>query len=360
VAEETDKSERSEDPTQKKLEEAHKRGDVAKSQEVNTWFVILASTVGMGLLAPHSASQLALWCKGIFVRAGTMPVDSGALRALFMEAAMAVGSALLLPLALIVAAGIASNLVQHRPVWSLEPVTPKASKISPLRGFKRLFLSESLANFLKGILKLLIVGALMVVILWPEFDRLDTMIAVDVNALLGVTRDMSLKLLIGVVVLLTFVAGADFLYQRHRWFERQKMSVREVKEEFKQTEGDPAIKAKLREIRLQKARKRMMAKVPEASVIVTNPTHYSIALKYEAGMAAPVCLAKGTEAVALRIREVARENEIPIIENPPLARALYAEVELDRMIPEAHYRAVAEVIGFVMRQRRRGGWRPSR
>jgi flagellar biosynthetic protein FlhB len=360
VAEENDKSERSEDPTQKKLEEAHKRGDVAKSQEVNTWFVILASTVGIGLLAPHSATQLSLWFKGIFARAGTMPVDSNALRGLFVEGSMAVGAALLLPLALIVAAGIASNLVQHKPVWSLEPVTPKASKISPLRGFKRLFSSESLANFAKGIIKLLIVGALMVVILWPEFDRLDTMIAVDVNALLGVTLDMSMKLLIGVIVLLTFVAGADLLYQRHRWFERQRMSVREVKEEFKQTEGDPTIKAKLREIRLQKARKRMMAKVPEASVVITNPTHYSIALKYEAGMAAPVCLAKGTEATALRIREIARQNDIPIIENPPLARALYAEVELDQLIPEAHYRAVAEVIGFVMRQRRRGGWRPSR
>jgi flagellar biosynthetic protein FlhB len=360
MAEENDKSERTEDPTHKRLEDAHKRGDVAKSQEVNTWFVILASTVGMGLIAPHSASQLAQWFRGVLGEAGTMPVDSGALRDLFIEAALAVGGALMLPLALIVAAGIASNLVQHRVVWSVEPITPKASKISPLSGFKRLFSRDSLVNFIKGVLKLAIVGALMVAIVWPEFDRLDTLIAVDVNMLLGVTREMSMKLLIGVIVLLTFVAGADFLYQRHRWFERQKMSVREVKEEFKQTEGDPTIKAKLREIRLQKARKRMMARVPEASVVVTNPTHYSVALKYEAGMAAPVCLAKGTEAVALRIREVARENDIPIVENPPLARALYAEVELDQTIPEAHYRAVAEVIGFVMRQRRRGGWRPSR
>jgi flagellar biosynthetic protein FlhB len=314
----------------------------------------------MGLIAPHSASQLAHWFRNLLAGAGTMPVDSGALRELYVQASLAVGGALLLPLALIIAAGIASNLVQHRVTWSVEPITPKASKISPLSGFKRLFSRDSLVNFAKGVLKLVIVGALMVAIVWPEFDRLDTMIAVDVNMLLGVTREMSMKLLIGVIVLLTFVAGADFLYQRHRWFERQKMSVREVKEEFKQTEGDPTIKAKLREIRLQKARKRMMARVPEASVVVTNPTHYSVALKYEAGMAAPVCLAKGTEAVALRIREVARENEVPIVENPPLARALYAEVELDQAIPEAHYRAVAEVIGFVMRQRRHGGWRPSR
>jgi flagellar biosynthetic protein FlhB len=360
MAEETDKSERSEDPTHKRLEDAHKRGDVAKSQEVNTWFVILASTIGIGLLAPHSAVQLTQWFRGLLGRAGSMPVDGGALADLFVQASLAVGGAVLLPLALILAAGIASNLVQHRPVWSVEPITPKASKISPLSGFKRLFSRDSLLNFTKGLLKLVIVGALMVAIVWPEFDRLDTLVAVDVGMLLAVTRELSMKLLIGVIVLLAFVAGGDFLYQRHRWYERQKMSVREVKEEFKQTEGDPAIKARLREIRLQKSRKRMMARVPEASVVIANPTHYSVALKYETGMAAPVCLAKGTEAVALRIREIAREHDIPIVENPPLARALYAEVELDQTIPEAHYRAVAEVIGFVMRQRRRGGWRPSR
>jgi len=360
MAEEADKSERSEDPTLKRLEDAHKRGDVAKSQEVNTWFVILAATVAMGLLAPHSAAQLARWLKGVLGHAGQMPVDSGALRRLFAEAAMAAGGAVLLPMALIVAAGIASNLVQHRPVWSLEPVTPKASKISPLKGFQRLFSRDSLLNFVKGLLKLGIVAALMVAIIRPEFERIDTLVAVDAGALLEVTRGLSMKLLIGAVAFLTFVAAADFIYQRHRWFERQKMSVREVKEEFRQTEGDPTIKARLREIRLQRSRKRMMARVPEASVVITNPTHYSVALKYEAGMAAPVCLARGMDAIALRIRDIARENDIPLIENPPLARALYAEVELDQAIPEAHYRAVAEVIGFVMRQRRRGGWRPSR
>jgi len=360
MAEEADKSERSEDPTHKRLEDAHKRGDVAKSQEVNTWFVILASAIALGMLAPRSAGALTAWLKGLLGNAGSMSVDAGSLRGLLGDAALAVGGAVLLPLALIVAAGVASNLVQHRPVWSFDPLAPKASKISPLSGFKRLFSWESLLNFAKGLLKLAIVAALMTAILRPEFDRLDTLVAIDVGGLLEVTRGLSLKLLIGVVAFLTLVAGADFLYQRNKWFQRQKMSVRELREEFKQTEGDPAIKAKLREIRLQKSRKRMMARVPEASVVITNPTHFAVALKYETGMAAPVCVAKGTDTLALRIREVARENDVPLVENPALARALHAEVELDQAIPEAHYRAVAEVIGFVLRQRRRGLWRPSR
>ncbi len=147
------------------------------------------------------------------------------------------------------------------------------------------------------------------------------------------------------------MAAADYLFQYRQWYERQKMSVRELKEEFKQTEGDPAIKAKIRQLRQNRARKRMMAAVPKASVIITNPTHYAIALQYDRGMNAPVCLAKGIDNIALKIREVAAEHNIPVVENPPLARALHATVEIDQEVPPEHYRAVAEVIGYVMRLR---------
>jgi flagellar biosynthetic protein FlhB len=154
-----------------------------------------------------------------------------------------------------------------------------------------------------------------------------------------------------VVAILAIVATADYLFQYRHWFERQKMSVRELKEEFKQTEGDPAIKAKIRQLRQNRARKRMMAAVPKASVIITNPTHYAVALQYDRGMNAPVCLAKGIDTLALKIREVAAEHNIPVVENPPLARALHATVEMDQEVPPEHYRAVAEVIGYVMRLR---------
>ena len=163
---------------------------------------------------------------------------------------------------------------------------------------------------------------------------------------------MTLQLLGVVVALLAVIAGADFMFQYRQWYQRQKMSVREMKEEFKQTEGDPAIKARIRRIRETRMRKRMMAAVPTATVVITNPTHYAVALKYERGDNAPVCVAKGVDAIALKMREVATGNAVPIVENPPLARTLHATVEIDQEIPPEHYKAVAEVIGFVMKMRR--------
>ena len=169
--------------------------------------------------------------------------------------------------------------------------------------------------------------------------------------ILALTKTLSLEMLGTVVAILAIVAAADYLFQYRQWYERQKMSVRELKEEFKQTEGDPAIKAKIRQLRQNRAKKRMMAAVPKASVIITNPTHYAVALQYDRGMPAPVCLAKGVDNIALKIREVAGEHNIPVVENPPLARALHATVEIDEEVPPEHYKAVAEVIGYVMRLR---------
>jgi flagellar biosynthetic protein FlhB len=191
----------------------------------------------------------------------------------------------------------------------------------------------------------------MTVILWPKRHQLDGLVTMDPAVVLPLVKSMSLELLGTVIAILAIVAAADYLFQYRTWYNRQKMSLREMKEEFKQTEGDPAIKAKIRQLRQQRAKKRMMAEVPKASVIITNPTHYAVALQYDKGMNAPVCLAKGIDNLALKIREVAAAHNIPIVENPPLARALHATVEMDEEIPPEHYRAVAEVIGYVMRLR---------
>ena len=170
--------------------------------------------------------------------------------------------------------------------------------------------------------------------------------------ILGVISGLTLHLLGAVVAILAAVAIADYFFQYRQWFERQKMSLREMKEEFKQSEGDPHIKGRIRQLRHARMKKRMMAAVPKASVIITNPTHYSVALSYERGMSAPICVAKGVDNLAFKIREIAREHDIPIVENVPLARALYATVEIDQEIPAEHYHAVAEVIGYVMGLRR--------
>jgi flagellar biosynthetic protein FlhB len=203
--------------------------------------------------------------------------------------------------------------------------------------------------------KLALLGSMIVAVLWPQRDRLESLITIDPAAVLPFTQSLSLQLLGAVVAVLAVVAAADYLFQYRQWFERQKMSLQEVKEEYKQTEGDPVIKGKIKQLRQARMRKRMMAAVPTASVVITNPTHYSIALRYDQGMNAPVCVAKGVDAIARKIREVAVQNAIPIVENPPLARALHATVEVDREIPPEHYKAVAEVIGYVMRLRRGAG-----
>ncbi|MBO6755845.1 MAG: flagellar biosynthesis protein FlhB [Roseibium sp.] len=357
MADETDDAEKTEDPTQKRLREAHDKGDVAKSQEVSTWFTLAGTTLVVALFAPAMAAALGGMLKGFFEHAHHIPVDGFAIKAMWRDTGQSLALIIGLPLMALVLMAIAGNMVQHKLVFSLEPVKPKLSKVSPLSGFKRLFSGESLVNFAKGMLKIALVGALMVLVLWPHRDEAEILIFADTVILLEEARILVLQLLGAVLAFMTVVAAADFAYQRNKWFNKQKMSLREVKEEFKQTEGDPLIKGKIRQIRMERARKRMMAAVPEATVVVTNPTHYAVALKYEQGMGAPVCLAKGVDAVALRMRVVANENDVPIVENPPLARALYATVEIDQEIPEQHYKAVAEVIGFVFGMRKRAGWR---
>jgi len=360
MAEEQDQSERTEEPTDRKLEEAFKRGDVAKSQEVNTWFVLTGATLIILIFSSGMTASLMKDFSGLFANLDTIPVDTYSLRNVFSRVAMVAAVAIGLPLLLLVIAALAGNMVQHRMVWSVDPIKPKSSKISPIAGFKRLFSAQSLINFAKGIAKLVIVSGVMFVIAWPERDRLDGLMTLDPGTLLLTVREMALKLLAGVIAVMTIVAALDFAWQRHSWFKRQRMSFKELKDEYKQTEGDPHVKAKIRQVRAERSRQRMMAQVPDATVVVTNPTHYAVALKYEAGMAAPVCVAKGIDNVALKIREIAGEHDIPIVENPPLARTLHAAIEVNDQISPEHYKAVAQIIGYVMQTKKKSRWRSNR
>lgn len=357
MADEPDKSEKTEDASQKKLDDAHKKGDVAKSQEVTTWFMMLGTTMVFGLMAPTLSANLLQHLKGIVANADQISMTGAGFGEFWREMAQTVLMVTLAPLSLLAVFAIAANLVQHKPVWSFDPVTPKFSKISPIKGFQRLFSTDSLVNFAKGMFKLVVVATVMVGVMWPERDRLDTIITADPLSLLIVFQELGLKLLAATLIIVTVIALLDFLYQRHKWFERQKMTVKEVRDEYKQMEGDPKVKGRIRQIREERGRRRMMAEVPNANVIITNPTHYAVALKYDRSMPAPKCVAKGTDAVALKIREVGTEADVPIVENPPLARALYAGVDIDEVIPVEHFKAVAQVIGYVMRLKDRGSWR---
>jgi flagellar biosynthetic protein FlhB len=348
MADENDAAEKTEDPTQKRLDDAHDRGDVAKSQEVNTWFMIAGATLVLSTFSGSIGGGIMMPLRNVLANSWMIHADGPGLLALAQSLGIALIAALGVPLLMLMIAAIAGNMVQHRLVWSGESLKPKLSKISPLAGAKRVFGKQAAANFAKGLFKVAALGAVMTAILWPERHRLDAMIRFDPAAILGVTMTLTLQLLGAVVALLALVAIADYFFQYRQWFERQKMSLREMKEEFKQSEGDPHIKGRIRQLRHARMKKRMMAAVPKASVIITNPTHYAVALSYNRGMSAPVCVAKGVDSIALKIREVAKAHDIPIVENVPLARALHATVEIDDEIPVEHYHAVAEIIGYVM------------
>jgi flagellar biosynthetic protein FlhB len=353
MADEKEDDDKTEEPTQRKLEEAAKRGDVAKSMELNTFFVLAGFTAALMLTSGYAAREGSLSMRGFLMNAHQIQISGPSLTAV---AANGWFSALFVSagvFGIVLVAALAGSMIQHKPLWTFEPMTPKLSKLSPLQGAKRIFGKEALANFVKGLLKIAIVGAAVGVTLWWEHDRLDAFARMDVAALLPATLIILLKMMGAVVAIYFFVGIGDYVYQRFTWLKRQRMTREELKQEYKDTDGNPEIKAKLKQIRTQRLRRRMMQSVPQATVIITNPTHYAVALKYEAGMEAPVCVAKGVDSLALKIREIAGAHDVPIVENPPLARALHATIDIDDPVPVEHYKAVAEVIGFVLRRRQR-------
>ena len=345
-------NEKTEDPTQKRLDDAHEKGDVAKSQEVNTWFMIAGATLVLSTFGGSVGGGILMPLRNLVANSWMIRTDGPGLLALAQSLEYALLAAIGVPLLMLMLAAIAGNMIQHRLVWSAEQLKPKFNKISPGAGFKRIFGKQAVANFAKGLFKLVALGVVMTAVLWPERHRLEAFVHFDPAAIMGATTSLTIQLMGAVVAMLAAVAIADYFFQYRQWHERQKMSLQEMKEEFKQSEGDPHIKGKLRQLRQQRSKKRMMAAVPKASVIITNPTHYSVALSYERGMSAPICVAKGVDNLAFKIREIAREHDIPIVENVPLARALYATADIDKEIPVEHYHAVAEVIGYVIRLKR--------
>jgi flagellar biosynthesis protein FlhB len=350
-----DDSEKSLDPSQKRLQEAQERGDVVKSQEVGTWFVMAGGTLILLAFSGTASSGVLTTLRGLIANSYDIRVDGPGFIAVIAKLGGEVVGATALPLSLLALAALLGSVIQHRPVWSAEALMPKFSKISPAAGLGRLASKQTLANFAKGLTKLGVFGAVIGALLWPERFRLEGLVTVDPAAILTFTHAVAIKMLGTVVAMLAVVAALDYLFQYRQWFERQKMSVAELKEEFKQTDGDPAVKGKIRQIRQNRMRKRMMAAVPTASVVITNPTHFAVALRYERGMNAPICVAKGVDLIARKIRDVASEHGIPIVENPPLARAIHASVEIDQEVQPEHYKAVAEVIGYIMRLNRTFG-----
>ncbi|MCJ8158666.1 flagellar biosynthesis protein FlhB [Sphingomonas sp. LaA6.9] len=349
-----DKDNKTEEPTQKKLDDARAKGDVANAPEMRhaaMFVALVAMAGGMGAIALSSLSAMFVRFWGSADDFALEPEGAQSL----IGGVMSQIAASLAPVAgLLVGCALLSLFLQGRPSLSWSRVKPKWSKLNPMSGFGRLLGKRALVEFAKTLAKFVVICIVAVIVIWPKAVAFDQLIGSDPGAIGQVAGELVYQMIKAVAILVLLLAGFDFVYQRRAYMKKMRMSLQELKDEMKQTDGDPKIKAKIRQIRMQRARKRMMAAVPGASVIITNPTHYAVALRYEHGdMAAPVVVAKGVDAVALRIREIAGEHKVPIVESPPLARALYAAVDIDHPIPIEHYAAVAEIIGYVMRLARK-------
>jgi len=357
LADGPDPESKTEEATPRKLEQARKKGDVAKSPDVaqalslaGAAWVLLA---GGGMFATQIAEGLMPFVSQPHAMIGGL--EAGAGIEIGMRAVWVVTPFLAAVSFAVILGGVGGNLAQSGLIFTADKIKPKWSKVNPLEGFKRIYGPDGVVQFLKTFIKLVAIGAVCFWVLNPHVRELEELAAMSPAYILPFARDLALALMVSALVFLGLTAGMDYLWQRMRFAKRMRMTKEELKDDFKQSEGDPHVKAKLRQIRMQRGRQRMMQAVPDATVIITNPTHYSVALRYEPdqGDGAPVCVAKGVDALALRIREVAKEHQVPIVENVPLARALYAAVEVDDVIPREHFEAAAKVIGFVMQQRKR-------
>lgn len=350
MAEGAEDDDKTEEPTQKRFDDARKRGEIVYSSEVGVAFSLFAVTMIASFMAAPMAGDIGAAMRGALSNAHALPTDGRALMSLYAEIGARMLSAVGMAALALVVAGIAARFVQDQPAWSAKRLEPKLERLNPFEGAKRVFGKQAAGAFAKTLLKFTIVGVAVTWSLWPRDGTLENLPTLDVAAIGPLMRERAISLLIACTCAAAGIAVIDYVFTRQAHHKRLRMTRHELKEEFRQSDGDPQVKAKLRQIRQERAKKRMMASVPTATVVIMNPTHYAVALKYDRETSpAPMCVAKGVNEVALRIREVAEENGVAIVEDPPLARALYAAADIDETIPREHFEAVAKVIGYVLR-----------
>src|SRR5579859_183513 len=346
-----DQDSRTEDPTGKRVSQARGRGQVAMSKEATTFLLLAMATFVCYSVLPWTMRPMLMMMRRFVEQPERIAVGvEPSFEALLSEVAYKLAFALSIPLLLLIAAAMVATWAQTGFVWATEKFDFSLKFLNPLNGIGRIFSARQLIEFAKGLVKAGIVGAVAYSYLAPELARIEMLTGIEPIAMTRELFHILLHLMIGVLLAIAAIALFDYFYQKWSTLKSLRMTKQEVKDEHKNNDGDPHIKGRMRQIRTSRARKRMMASVPKASVIITNPTHYAVALQYEMGTAgAPRVVAKGVDFLAKKIREVAAQHDIPIIENPPVARALYATVEIDDEIPPEHYKAVAEIIGYVMR-----------
>jgi len=348
---EDNKDQKTEEASPKRISDTEEKGNFANSREVTSAFVLLAALVAFLVVGQQSVQQVMLVWRSIFGEFHSMNLNINEVYRLFLFVMKNIFMIIAPILLIILIGGVTANLIQTRGLkFSMHPLLPKFSKLSPIKGFGRIFSKNSVSELFKAIFKIAVVSFIAYQTIKGRWDEIPTLMVFDVSQILAFMGEVALEIIFKVLMVMIFLSILDYAVQRFLYLENIRMTKVEVKQERKETEGNPQIKQRIRTVQTEMARKRMMTAVPQADVVVTNPTRIAVAIKYEQDNSnAPVVVAKGMGHIAQKIRDIANENQVPIVENKPLAQALYKSVEIGQLIPASLFKAVAEILAYVYR-----------
>jgi flagellar biosynthetic protein FlhB len=345
-----DEDQKTEEPSERRLEKAREDGQASISKEMVHWAFIACAACVVLLMLPASALKISKVIMPLIAAPHQFIMEQANLRIMWIQILEGVGLAIVFPVVLLVAVPVMATLVQTGRSISAKTLAPKFERISPLKGAERIFSKRSLMELLKGILKISMVIFALYIGFSKNFSQLEQWLWLPLSEFKVVLLGLFKSMFINILLALSAVAALDYYFQHREFMKKMRMTKQEVKDEHKESDGNPEVKQKIRQLRQERSNKNMMAAIPGATAIITNPTHFSVAIMWDAKtMSAPKVVAKGQDYIALRIREIAKENKIPIVENPPLARSLFGQVEINQDIQPDHYKAVADVIRFVMK-----------
>ena len=343
------KDQKTEEPTSKRVTDTEKKGNFAHSKEINSSFILLAALLGFMILGEQSTRNVMGSWTDMFAESWALQLTPEELYKVTANAMQAFVKIVGPFLIIIMLAGVMSNLLQIGGLrFSSHPLVPKFNKLNPLAGFGRIFSKNSVMELFKSLFKVGIISVISYYVIKSHWKEIPPLMGFGVGQVLSFMGFVALEIIFNVLLVMIFLSLLDFTFQKFTYLENLRMTKQEVKEERKESDGNPQVKQRIRTVQMQMARKRMMSAVPDADVIVPNPTHISIAIKYDTeNFAAPLVVAKGVGPIAMRIREIAKENGIPLVEDKPLARTLNKTVEVGQMIPASLYKAVAEILAYV-------------
>lgn len=347
--EEEDEASKTEEPSERKISKAKEEGDVAISQDTKSFLMLMGMLFVIWLLFPLMMKWFYVGTVNYIEKAGDIEVTAKNFRSLFLDASLNLLKILSFPFLIFMTLGVFGSIAQTGFIYAPKKLEPKWEKLNIFASLANFINMKKVVEAIKGIIKITIISFIALLVIKPYLSKVELLPSMETIAILKFIHKIVVMLLFTVTIAVLLIALGDYAYQKYSHLKKLRMTKQEVKDEYKQMEGDPLIKSRIRQVRMERARHRMMEAVPKSDVVIVNPTHYAVALEYKMNeMDAPKVTAKGIDTVALRIKAIAEENEIPIVENPPLARALFASTELDQTIPEEHFKAVAEVIGYVM------------